>query len=185
MPDLICFRWMWPSIFSSPQFLAMGPLYHTYSALLGSSNLAVIPTALTESLISFGSQSRNAQQAYNVTVAASQRVPLQPPWDPRGFAFVPHTMRNMCAMSGIRVLTHPCTEAIERGCAAAGATPDRATVRVAADFISSIAAAALSMPFNQLFNYHVTQPVDGRTLTGVLSSSKAFLWTQYAAGHNE
>ena len=69
--------WAWPSLFSCPQFLAMGPLYHFYAGVLGSSNLAVIPTALTESLISFGSQARNAQEAYNVTVEASKRVALQ------------------------------------------------------------------------------------------------------------
>ena len=95
-----------PTVFSCPQFIAMGPLYHYYSTLVGH-NLAVVPTALTESAISYGSQARNAQIAYNLTVPAAQHVPLQVPWNPLGAGFVPHTMRNMCAMSGIRVLSTP------------------------------------------------------------------------------
>ena len=95
--------WRAPTAFSCPQFLAIGPLYHLYSGVVGPS-LAIIPTALTESTISYGSQARNAQMAYNVTVDASKRVALQRPWDPRGIGLPAHIMRNACAMSGIRVL---------------------------------------------------------------------------------
>ena len=98
--------WMSPTIFSSPQFVALGPLYHLYASIVGPT-LAIIPTALTESTITYGSQARNAQVAYNLSVPAAQRVALQRPWDPVGAGFAPHVTRNLCAMSGIRVLSPP------------------------------------------------------------------------------
>ena len=110
--------WLSPTVFSCAQFLAMGPLYHVYAGAVGPT-LAVLPTACTESLISFGSQTRNAQMAFNVTVDATKRLPLQEPWDPRGVAFLPHVTRNACAMSGFRVLAGPVQQALD---AAAGAS---------------------------------------------------------------
>jgi len=55
-----------PTVFSCPQFVAMGPVYHWYASMVGG-NLAVLPTAVTESVISYGSQCRNAQLAYNAS----------------------------------------------------------------------------------------------------------------------
>ena len=169
--------WRAPTAFSCPQFLAIGPLYHLYSSVAGPS-LAIIPTALTESTISYGSQARNAQMAYNVTVDASKRVALQRPWDPRGAGLPAHIMRNACAMSGIRVLTHPVELALTSSAATLHAPLDARSAATVADFVSSIIAAAISMPFNQLFNFLAITPAAARQ-EGILASCAAFLESQY------
>ena len=162
--------WGAPTLFSCPQFLAMGPLYHAYASVVGA-NLAVLPTALTESTISYGAQARNAQIAYNFTVPTTKHVALQRPWDPRGAGFGPHVMRNACAMSGIRVLSPPIRTFV-------GADGAGAMMGFAADFIASIAAAAISMPFNQLFNFLATAPPSIHS-DGLLLSCSRFLRRQY------
>ena len=162
--------WLSPTVFSCPQFIAIGPLYHVYAGLVGA-DLAVVPTAITESTISFGSQARNAQIAYNLSVRPARRVALQAPWDPRGAGFVPHSMRNMCAMSGIRSLSPPLRTVL-------GADDTKPMLSFAADFVASILAAAVSMPFNQMFNYLTTTPASARA-DGVLRACLAFLRVQY------
>ena len=159
-----------PTIFSSPQFVAMGPLYHIYASAVGP-NLAVLPTAVTESAISFGSQMRNAQIAFNLTVPPGRRITLQRPYDPRGAALVPHVMRNMCAMSGIRVLSPPLRSAF-------GADTGSPAMGFASDFVASIISAAISMPFNQLFNYLATTPPSARR-EGIAEACVTFLKNQY------
>ncbi len=166
-------------MFSCPQFLAIGPLYHAYSSVAGPS-LAIIPTALTESAISYGSQARNAQMAYNATVDASKRVALQQPWDPRGAGLPAHAMRNACAMSGVRVLTHPVELALTSGAAVLHVSLDTRSTATIADFVSSIISAAISMPFNQLFNFIVTTPAAARH-AGIFVSCAGFSNTQYLA----
>ena len=170
--------WLSPTVFSCGQFLAMGPLYHAYAGAVGPT-LAVLPTACTESLISFGSQTRNAQMAFNVTVEPAHRLPLQQPWDPRGVAFAPHVARNACAMSGFRVLAGPVQRALDGAAAAARVPLDRGTADVAADFLASIISAAVSMPFNQLFNYLATTTPASRPAGGVLAACAGFLRSQY------
>ena len=172
--------WLAPTVFSCPQFLAMGPLYHAYAEALGGASAAIIPTAMTESLISFGSQARNAQLAYNASrPAGAPAVALQQPWDPRGAGFAPHVARNACAMSGIRVLSGPVSAAIDVTCRALGFDADARARAIAADFASSVLAAAISMPFNQIFNYLATTPRDARAEASVLRSCVAFLRSQY------
>lgn len=163
--------WASPTIFSSAQFMALGPLYHVYAGVCGP-NLAVIPTALTESTISYGSQARNAQIAYNLSVESGKRVALQAPWDPRGAGFLPHMCRNACAMSGFRVISPPLQRAI--GADQSG-SPAKA---FAADFAATILSAAISMPFNQLFNFLATTPPTSRP-HGVLRACMTFLRSQY------
>ena len=102
-----------PTVMSAPQFLAMGPAYHAFADIFGPS-LAVFPTALAESTISFGSQCRNAQRAYNVSVPAQQHVPLQNPLNPLHRGFASHVARNCLAMSGIRVLSPVSTELVAK-----------------------------------------------------------------------
>ena len=96
--------------------------------------------------------------AYNAARApGAPPVALQAPYDPRGAGFAPHVMRNVAAMSGIRVLATPCGAAIDAlageasGGRAAGEAVLNARARaLAADFLASILAAAVSMPFNQV-----------------------------------
>ena len=150
----------------------MGPAYHYYSSVLGSTTLAVLPTALTESTISYGSQARNAQLAYDASLPTGvPRAPLSVPWNPFSVGFIPHVMRNSCAMSGIRVLSEPSQRLISMVPGIRDA-PD-AVVTFAADFTASILSAAVSMPFNQCFNYLAVSPNAG------LGDIGGFLRNQY------
>lgn len=158
-----------PTIFSCPQFVAMGPAYHLYASQLGSS-LAVVPTAITESLISFGSQCRNAQLAYNITVSDLKlRVQLlQKPYNPIHAGLLPHVLRNAVAMSGIRIFNEPCTSAIN---SFLKGYDNEHIKSFLGDFSASILAAGLSMPFNQCFNYlAVTPAASARDIAKFLDS---------------
>jgi len=158
-----------PTIFSCPQFLAMGPLYHVYSTHLGPT-LAIFPTAITESLISFGSQARNAQLAYNATVGKKEIVNLQHPASPVHVGCLPHVLRNAIAMSGIRALNGPCSSLIS---VVTGGERESATVQNMGAFTASVASAGISMPFNQVFNYLAVTPSAG------LRDVPGFLMSQY------
>jgi hypothetical protein len=162
---------------SSVQFMCMGPLYHVYASKLGAT-LAVGATGLTESLISYGSQTRNAQLAYNATVPAASRVAVQHPLNPVGVGFPPHVMRNVAAMTGCRLVTGPCTTAITSLTHATGLRPDPSVLQVAGDFAGCLLGAAMSMPLNQSYNYLVTATPEARS-AGVVSSTVGFLKSQY------
>ncbi|CAJ1343426.1 unnamed protein product, partial [Effrenium voratum] len=71
-----------PAVVACPQFLLLGPLYHLFNTVLsefsgcgqlsptsgprlGCSAVAALGSALGETVMTFGSQSRNAQMAYN------------------------------------------------------------------------------------------------------------------------
>ncbi|GMH77374.1 hypothetical protein TrST_g9176 [Triparma strigata] len=158
-----------PTIFSCPQFLAMGPLYHVYSGYTGPT-LAVLPTAITESTISFGSQARNAQLAFNATVEKGAKIALQNPANPIHIGVFPHIMRNVCAMSGIRILNEPCSSII----ASVTRTDKKSTMTAnLGAFLASCLSAGISMPFNQIFNYLAITPEAGLRDVG------RFLKSQY------
>jgi len=49
-----------------PGFLAIGPMFHFYKGVSGDSNAAAVAlTAATESMIFYGSETKNAQTAFN------------------------------------------------------------------------------------------------------------------------
>jgi hypothetical protein len=162
---------------SSVQFMCMGPLYHAYTHYLGA--VAAVPlTSVSESLITYGSQTRNAQMAYNVTVPAARRLVVQNPLNPFGVGFAMHAARNTIAMTGSRLIVGPCTSAISAATTAAGAYPGKGACEVAGDFSGCVVAAAFSMPLNQCFNFLVTArpaALEG----GIVRSCTTFLKTQY------
>ena len=155
----------------------MGPLYHVYSSKVGTI-LAVGATGVTESLISYGSQTRNAQLAYNASVSSLRRVAVQHPLNPVGVGLPAHIMRNIVAMSGCRLITHPCTQAITSVAHTVGLNPDPSLLQVAGDFAGCFLSAAFSMPLNQSYNYLVTATPEARS-EGILRSTVLFLKSQY------
>ncbi|GMI23522.1 hypothetical protein TeGR_g12591 [Tetraparma gracilis] len=161
-----------PTVCSCPQFVAMGPVYHWFSSALGSSSLAVLPTAMTESVISYGSQCRNAQLAFNASAASDAQVKvLQSFYNPLHVGIIPHVMRNAVAMSGIRILNEPCDRVISKLVTKTEA--NKGKVEFVGQFAAAIFAAAFSMPFNQCFNYlAVTPSANARDIV-------KFLDTQY------
>jgi len=100
-----------PVLPSCPQFCMMGPLFHLFRQSFNSVVLAVICSAILETCISYGSQTLNAQLAYNeeqLQAGSGLQVPLCNPMIPYGPGFLVHIMRNFVAMSGIRILSGPC-----------------------------------------------------------------------------
>jgi hypothetical protein len=139
-----------PAAAAAVQFTTLGPGYHFFRHHLGSSEAAVAAGALTESLITYAPTTRNAQLMHNAVADAPARVPVRRflPAGP-GFCFL--VARNGLANSGIRILSQPIAEAIARV-----APLESGTCKVGGDFLASVACGALSMPFNQLFNFQVT-----------------------------
>jgi hypothetical protein len=122
-----------------PGFLVLGPAFHMYKDLVGGSSLgAVALTAVSESLIFYGAESNNAQTAFNQKAAKQNTAAitkLHNPMNPIGGGFGLHVMRNVCAMSGLRVLSGPCQYVLER------LSPDMSptTKIVASDLLANIA----------------------------------------------
>jgi hypothetical protein len=145
----------WATVFSAPQFLCLGPIYHLANEQAGPS-VGMFCAAVTETVITYGAQTRNAQLAYNLTVEPAKQIPLQNPFNFVGVGAPAHIIRNLTAMSGIRVLSGPVSSFVEGTTAAANLEMKPDTTKFISDFMGSILAAAVSMPFNQLFNFLVT-----------------------------
>lgn len=173
-----------PTMISSVQFVAMGPCYHMLFCPLFGPTLAVVPTALSESLISYGSQARNAQMVRNRTLPPVHQIKVQSPLNPIATGLPAHVVRNAVALSGIRVLSGPCQNATTYVLQSWGKDVSspvaKNTIKCTSDFLASILAAVASMPFNQLFNFMATSPNMGElSLKEQLRESGAFLREQY------
>merc|ERR1719145_281292 len=85
----------------------MGPMYYMFKETLRSNVLAVGFTGVCESIISYGSQTKNAQMAYNqeMDLTGGVKVPLADPRVPWGPGICIQWLRNVVALSGIRVLS--------------------------------------------------------------------------------
>jgi len=139
---------------SCPQFIVMGPLFHFLKAATGSAAAAVPFCALAETFISYGSQTVNAQMAFNSEQDLAQsgnQVEVWNPLIPFGPGSSLHVLRNIVALSGMRIFSGPC-QAMLPG--ALRKTP--ALLQLLGDFIASMGSAILSAPLNQLYNFAVT-----------------------------
>lgn len=149
-----------PVLPSCPQFCVMGPLFHFLKAATGSVVLAVLLSATAETTISYGSQTLNAQLAFNqeqLNAGTGLEVGLWNPLVPFGPGSTTHVIRNIVALSGIRIFSSPCQELLSKAARACGIgeLPDGAR-HFFGDLIASIGAAMLSAPLNQLYNFAVT-----------------------------
>lgn len=145
-----------PAAAAAVQFTTLGPGYFVYLNLLGSPAAAVAAGALTETLITYGPSTRNAQLMNNAVARPSDKVEVRP-LRPVGPGFAALVLRNGCANAGIRVLSSPLTSILAS--LTNGNAGDPSTLmmcRFGGDFLASIFCGALSMPFNQLFNFQVT-----------------------------
>lgn len=143
---------VYPAIAACPQFLCLGPVYHAYASFAGKWGGMVL-TGITESVIAYGAEAKNAQLA---TIAKGGNIPasrVQNPFIPFGPGIVSHISRNVLAMIGMRVLCEPITHSLEK----VTGTKSPA-VSLAGDFASNIAAASITFPIHQLFNYTVVTP---------------------------
>jgi len=144
-----------PAAAATLQFTMLGPGYHLYLNLFGSPNYAVMAGALTETLITYGSSTRNAQLMHNQAAAGHDRV-LVRALMPTGPGFTALLLRNSVAMAGIRVISDPLARTLQWmvGTDTKGAISP--SVKTGGDFLASVLCGALSMPFNQIYNMQVT-----------------------------
>ncbi|CAE7877714.1 unnamed protein product [Symbiodinium microadriaticum] len=167
---------------SCPQFIVMGPLFHFLKELLQSAPLAVVCSSFAESTISYPSQTINAQMAFNADQAlfGGVQVPLWNPFLPWGPGSSAHVLRNIVALSGLRVFSAPCQAGLARAAEAVGCPLHLEAQQFFGDFIASMGSAILSAPLNQLYNFAVTSNefMASETLHK-LALSKAFLADAY------
>lgn len=151
---------MVPVIPSCPQFCVMGPLFHFLKEALGGVVPAVLLSAVCETCISYGSQTLNAQLAFNRELEqlglGSQQVSLWNPLVPFGPGSAVHVCRNVVALSGIRVFSGPCQRGLVKLANACGTGLPEGARNFLGDFAASIGAAIFSAPLNQLYNFAVT-----------------------------
>lgn len=132
-----------------PQWCMIGPAFHLLHSWLPTP-LALLGTAMLETFITYGSQTRNAQMAYNVQ-APSAPIPLSSvvrPWGPGAKFYV---MRNFCGMAGIRWLSPPIQVALQP-------LLPSGPREVVADMSASMMTCILSAPLNSCWSYIVTTP---------------------------
>ena len=115
-----------PAVIACPQFLALGPMYHLIHGrckdLLGvpaerysapASLTAAAGASLAECLLTFGSQSRNAQMAYNkamvshasVRDGSRRTIPVNSPALLWGVGAGPLWLRNAVSLASVRCLS--------------------------------------------------------------------------------
>lgn len=158
---------------AAPQYCVIGPAFHVWKGVLGgSAQAAVLGTGITESVISYGAETRNAQ------MAAGVKTNLQHPFKPWGSGLPIHVARNTVAMSGLRVLSAPIQRALDTSLNTLGVKISVGTKTVASDLIANLAASSLSMPLHQLYCFTVinSTPVSAAEH---LTQAKSFLRKQF------
>jgi len=135
-----------------PQFCILGPFFHVWRDLLGgSAAAAILATGTSETLIAFGSETRNAQ------MAIGKQGTLHNPLIPFGPGVIYHVARNAVAMSGLRVMSAPCPHLSE-------GLPIPMTLHareISSDLMANLIASALSMPLHQLYSFSVISAARG------------------------
>eukprot|EP00931_Biecheleriopsis_adriatica_P093527 TRINITY_DN67265_c0_g1_i1.p1 TRINITY_DN67265_c0_g1~~TRINITY_DN67265_c0_g1_i1.p1 ORF type:complete len:339 (+),score=57.39 TRINITY_DN67265_c0_g1_i1:53-1069(+) len=183
-----------PAAIACPQFLALGPVYHFLHASLEStlkapsgslhfSVLASLGAALCETFLTFGSQSRNAQMAYNnsfVTFASvvdgsRKHAPLNKVYDIWGPGAGAMLIRNFVSVLSVRSFSPWLRDHLPGDGLLSANT--RATL---CDASAAMAASAVSAPVHQLFNFLATTP-EARNVSKLERAKMArrFLREQY------
>jgi len=163
-----------------PGFLVVGPMFHFYKGLANDSSAAAVAlTATSETMIFYGSETRNAQIAFNQHAEKNGTrtiARMQSQFNPFGVGFGFHVARNYLAMSGLRVLSSPCQGVVEKF---APNMTEKPRV-ILSDFIANVFVSALSAPLHQLYGWSVTnRAVAGPAQSSLLSGARQFLRQQY------
>jgi len=166
---------MYPAIAACPQFLCLGPMYHLYAGFSGAVG-GIVLTGITETLVLYGAETKNAQMAVQ---ARGGHIPrTQSPFNPWGPGCFINCFRNIIAMSGMRVVNEPIAASIEK---AAGTK--NATVTLASDLAANICAACMTAPIHMLYQYTATTPELWAKPSGEqVQEMKQFLSNQYFPG---
>jgi len=166
---------------ASVQSIALGPLFHFWAKLLGSNSCATALVGFMETFITYGSQTRNAQLAYNATVATDKRVKATSalkPWGP-GAGF--HVFRNIIGMFGLRVIAEPTHQALHSLHSFLGVPAPSS--RLPGDFLACSLSSAVSTVPAMLHYFAVTSPdYANASWRGRLDLVQSFLARQYVRG---
>jgi hypothetical protein len=142
---------IYPSIAACPQYLCLGPVYHAYASAVGPLG-GIVLTGITETAVLYGAETRNAQMAINSQGGTIPVQRIQSPFKPLGPGCTINCARNILAMSGMRVLSDPISEAVSKASGGSKST----VVTVASDLTANCCAAAITMPFHMLYQYTCT-----------------------------
>jgi hypothetical protein len=165
---------LYPAMAACPQFLCLGPVYHGFASVAGNWG-GMILTGMVETGIAYGAETKNSQMA---TIEKGVKIPLervQNPLVPWGPGMTAHLARNVFAMAGMRVFSDPIKESLQ---SVTGSKSE--AVGVLADLLSNIAAAGITFPIHQLFNYTVCTPeMWDKPQAEQIQMAKAYLDNQY------
>ncbi|CAK9012462.1 unnamed protein product, partial [Durusdinium trenchii] len=162
-----------PAVVACPQFLALGPVYHFINRSLADacglsgaspisaprvccSAIAALGASLSETMLTFGSQARNAQMAYNnsfvhfasVVDGSRKNVPLTSARDIWGVGAEALLVRNFLSAFSVRSFSPWLRECL----------PDIQGKVVLCDALASLAVCTVTAPVHQLFNFLATTP---------------------------
>lgn len=132
-----------------PQWTIIGPAFHVLNAHMPTT-FALLGIACVETVVTYGSQSRNVQMSYNVQKVSSS-LPLFAAYRPWGPGACLYMMRNFCGMSGIRLLSPVGQQALEPFLASGSR-------EMVSDFLASMLTCVVSGPLNAGWSYTVTTP---------------------------
>jgi len=168
-----------PAAAAVMQFTMLGPGYHFYLNLSGNPATAVMAVSLTETLITYGSSTRNAQLMHNQAATRRDGVPVRPLM-PTGPGFTALLLRNCVAMAGIRIISDPLSRTLQWIVGTNTKGTISPSVKMGGDFLASLLCGAFSMPFNQIYNMQVTSTacLDGMPMERVKLAMR-FLRVQY------
>lgn len=163
-----------PAVVACPQFLALGPVYHFLHgharAIVGvdedaghvvlPSVVAAAGAGLFETVLTFGSQSRNAQMAYNksfvqfssIVEGSRREVPLNSMSQIWGVGAGAMAARNVLTNVSIRSISPWLREHLPM------VSMGQQTKATLCDVLCALACSTLSAPVHQLFNFLATTP---------------------------
>jgi len=145
-----------PSLSALPQFTAIGPAFLLAEKQFNSPTIGLLTGAVLESLFTFSAQRRNAQIQYNASRSASERLLHQPMHHILTPGFTCHVLRNVCATTGIRLISPHTQHLVQR--MPGSQLLNKEGEEFVSDLISSVPSAVLSMPFNQIFSWSACTP---------------------------
>ena len=183
-----------PAVVACPQFLALGPLYHFINGSLAEaigatggpsspprlccSAVAALGASLGETMLTFGSQARNAQMAYNnsfvhfasVVDGSRKNVPLTRARDVWGVGAEALLVRNFLSIFSIRSFSPWLRERL----------PDVQGKVILSDALASLSVCIVTAPVHQLFNFLATTPeAKSLGLAERFTMARQFLREQY------
>jgi hypothetical protein len=168
----------YPAIAACPQFLCLGPAYHTFNSVAGPWG-ALVLTAITETTVLYGAETKNAQLATNAK-SPGKILKMQSPFNPYGPGVGINLCRNIFAMSGMRILPEPVSGIISK----LSGGRKGPLVTFVSDIASNCCAASITMPMHMLYQYVATAGPElwDKPQSEQVSVMKTWLRDQYFPG---